>query len=96
MSSSHQAQTVRFTVSGRVQRVGFRWYSLRTAERLQVAGWVRNLPDGRVEILAQGPESVLREFEMQIRQGPTFSRVENLEIVEISPELTVYKSFDIR
>ena len=45
--------TVRFLVSGRVQGVGFRWFTHREAERLGIAGWARNLPDGRVEVLAK-------------------------------------------
>jgi acylphosphatase len=48
--------TKKFVVSGRVQGVGFRYFVVREAEALSLAGWVRNLPDGRVEVLASGDD----------------------------------------
>ena len=49
----------RYLVSGRVQGVGYRYFVLREAERLGLAGFARNLPDGRVEVVAEGAEEVL-------------------------------------
>jgi len=49
-------------VSGRVQGVGFRWYAQRIAERMRVTGWVKNLMDGKVEILIEGDGKELDEF----------------------------------
>jgi acylphosphatase len=71
--------TKHYLISGRVQGVGFRAYTQRIGEALNLIGWVRNLRDGRVEALVQGPEAALNEFEKQLRQGPPRSSV--LEVV---------------
>ncbi len=73
-----------FWVQGRVQGVGFRRFVERQALALGLTGWVRNAPDGRVEILAAGPEAELGRLTERLRQGPRGSRVheiscENLE-----------------
>jgi acylphosphatase len=69
----------RYLVSGRVQGVGYRYFALRAAEALGVTGFVRNLADGRVEAVAEGPEEVLAEFESKLRQGPAFASVQSVE-----------------
>ena len=69
----------RYLVSGRVQGVGYRYFVMRAAEALGVTGFVRNLADGRVEAVGEGPEEVLAEFESKLRQGPAFSAVESVE-----------------
>lgn len=69
----------RYLVKGRVQGVGYRYFALRTAERLGVTGFVRNLSDGRVEVVGEGPEAVLAEFEEHLRQGPAFAGVESID-----------------
>lgn len=69
----------RYLVKGRVQGVGYRYFALRAAERLGVTGFVRNLSDGRVEVVGEGPEEVLAEFEEQLRQGPAFAGVESID-----------------
>jgi acylphosphatase len=63
-------------VAGRVQGVGFRWFIREEARRLDVAGWVRNLPTGEVEILAEGPHAALDELARRIAEGPPGARVE--------------------
>jgi acylphosphatase len=66
---------VQITVSGRVQGVGFRWWAQNTARALHLAGRVRNLPDGRVEISAQGdPDAVRRLLRFVIEAPTTTSR----------------------
>jgi len=67
-------------ISGRVQGVGFREFTQRSAKQLKLSGWVKNLPDGRVEILAEGDETALAEFEKAIRTGPRPAKVTNVEI----------------
>jgi len=62
-------------VSGRVQGVGFRYFVQREAVRLGLAGWVRNLPDGRVEIDARGDRAHLDELLRAVRRGPQLSHV---------------------
>lgn len=70
-------------VAGRVQGVGFRWFIREEARRLGVAGWVRNLPTGEVELLAEGDEAVLAALARVIGKGPPGARV---EVVHRLPE----------
>ena len=64
-------------VIGRVQGVGFRWYARERARSLDLTGWVRNRPDGSVEILASGASSRLEEFKALIREGPRGATVDD-------------------
>ena len=74
--------------------MGFRYFTQRSAARHQVSGYVRNLPDGRVETFAQGPEKSVEAFKQDLSAGPTYSRVEELE--EIVTELDrMYSTFRI-
>ena len=63
---------------GRVQGVGFRATTVDEARRRALAGWVRNLSDGAVEVLAQGDESVLEEFLAFLKTGPRTAHVANV------------------
>lgn len=84
----------RFVVKGRVQGVGFRYFAVRAARHLGIAGCVRNLPDGSVEAIAEGPASAIAEFRLQLERGPDFSNVTSVDEIETS--LTVrYSGFDI-
>lgn len=67
-----------FIVRGRVQGVGFRWFVIDTAERLGVSGWTRNLPDGRVEIVAQGESDALEQLASALGEGPRAARVDDV------------------
>lgn len=71
-----------YLVRGRVQGVGFRWWTARAARRLSLAGTVRNRDDGTVEIVASGPPDRLEAFERQVRSGPPGSSVTALEPLE--------------
>lgn len=75
--------TIHGFVSGKVQGVGFRRFLQKRAEALTLVGWTRNLLDGRVEFLIQGPRAVVDEFLAQVRKGSTFSRVDEVETAEI-------------
>ena len=66
---------VHLTVSGRVQRVGFRWFVVQEAEAAGVTGWVRNLPDGRVEVWIEGEVEAVQTLEQAVRRGPRHARV---------------------
>jgi acylphosphatase len=66
-------------VSGRVQGVGYRYFVLQEAQRLGVSGFAKNLADGRVEVVGEGPDEVLLAFENRLRQGPAFADVVSLE-----------------
>ena len=62
-------------LAGRVQGVGFRYFALRSALRLNLHGWVRNLPDGSVEVEVEGPREALATFAGEMRQGPSAADV---------------------
>jgi len=78
----------RFLVSGRVQGVGFRYFTLDAARREGLAGSVRNLDDGRVEAVAEGELESMERFERALRQGPSMARVEHVMVDEIEPLTT--------
>jgi acylphosphatase len=82
MTTAPDADTRRLHafVSGRVQGVGYRWRAVEEATRLALTGWVRNLADGRVELLAEGEASDLEALLRWARNGPPASRVDDLEI----------------
>lgn len=75
----------KFFISGRVQRVGYRFFAQRAAARHQVVGYVRNLSDGRVEALAEGQADSVESFKHDLATGPTFSIVEHIEEINVEP-----------
>jgi acylphosphatase len=77
--------TYRYLVRGRVQGVGYRYFALKRAEQLRLSGFVRNMPDGSVEVIAEGPDPLLSEFERSLNEGPSFARVEAVERLELEP-----------
>ena len=84
----------KFTFSGSVQGVGFRFFAQRVAARYQIRGYVRNLDDGRVESLAQGNAKSVEAFKQDLTAGPGFSRVEDVEEIVLEPN-GLYSSFRI-
>jgi acylphosphatase len=74
-SVSETKQAKRYFVSGMVQGVGYRYYTLAAAEKLRVSGFVRNLRDGRVEVFAVGTPQQHRELRSMLERGPRFSSV---------------------
>ena len=84
----------KFIISGLVQGVGFRFFTQRAAARHQVRGYVRNLPDGRVESLAEGEEKAVEDFKHDLTTGPAFSKVEHLEETVLEPT-GLYPAFRI-
>lgn len=83
----------RAVVKGRVQGVGFRWFAERAARELGVRGWVRNLPDGTVETVAEGEEGAVAAYFARLESGPRGSRVDAVA-VEDSKE-SGFSRFDI-
>jgi acylphosphatase len=75
----------RYLISGRVQGVGFRFFAERTASYEGIQGWVRNLPDGRVEILSEGEAEAIERFELALRHGPPHARVDAVETDHVAP-----------
>ncbi|MBI5208906.1 MAG: acylphosphatase [Elusimicrobia bacterium] len=78
-------ERVRAVVCGRVQGVGFRWFVRDAAARLGLAGWVRNLPDGSVELEAEGPDDVIERFKEIVGNGNAQARVDRMESSRIDP-----------
>jgi acylphosphatase len=86
---------VRLTVSGVVQGVGFRMYAQREARHLGLTGFVRNLPGGEVEIVAEGDATAVDRLVAWAHQGPPAARVERVE-VEPGEPAGDFDGFDVR
>jgi acylphosphatase len=87
-------KTFHYLISGQVQGVAFRHYTVREAERLGISGTVRNLPDDRVEVFAQGDEAQISQFESFLHIGPRAAAVERVER-EVVEQDEVFRGFDI-
>jgi acylphosphatase len=85
---------VHLHVSGDVQGVFFRAEARERARQRGLAGWVRNLPDGRVEAVFEGPRDAVEAMAAWCREGPPGARVTEVEIAEEQPE--GLGSFDVR
>ncbi len=76
----------RYVLKGRVQGVGFRYFVCRVAQNLGIQGWVRNLEDGTVEVHAQGGSETMTRFVAEIRSGPSFAMVEDIQEDDVETE----------
>ena len=79
-------KTLSVIVTGRVQNVGFRYFTLKEANALNLTGYVSNQENGDVRIIVCGPEELLDEFLISIRKGPGWGRVDGLKIQELPDE----------
>ncbi len=86
---------VKVIVKGQVQGVGFRYFTQRTAESLNLAGWVRNRSDGAVEAELEGSETAVEAALEALRQGPDGGRVDEMA-VERQDYRGDFKGFEIR
>lgn len=86
---------VHLLVSGYVQGVGFRFYVERVASELGVVGYVRNLPNGKVEVEAEGPKARLADLIERVRRGPRAAQVSDVEIEWTAPSGD-FDSFSLR
>ena len=84
----------RYVDSGRVQRVGIRFFVEDAAHREGVRGFVRNQHDGTVEVVAEADAESMLRFEMALRRGPAGARVDNVDTLELAPAGT-YHTFSI-
>ena len=75
----------KFLIRGDVQGVGYRFFAQRAAARHQVVGYVRNLPDGRVESLAEGSPDSVEAFKHDLAAGPQWSSVTHVEELVLEP-----------
>jgi acylphosphatase len=85
----------RLIIGGRVQGVGFRYFTQEVAQREGVTGWVQNRADGRVEVYIEGEAATIIRVERALRQGPRSARVDEVD-VEIEPPTGEYSEFVIR
>ena len=76
---------VRVFAGGRVQGVAYRFFAEKYAGRMGISGWARNLPDGRVEVLAEGSGGNIEVFLELLREGPRLARVDSFDIRREAP-----------
>ena len=88
-------QEMHVIVSGKVQMVAYRIYVQDSATELGLTGWVRNLRDGSVELVAQGEKEILKEFVEYLHEGSLLAKVESVDITWQSPKVE-YEDFSIR
>jgi len=88
-------RSIRLLVSGRVQGVYFRVFTQKKARQLDIKGCVKNLPDGRVEIMAQADNNALEPFIKWCQKGPITARVDHVEMLELE-SAEIFTSFEIR
>ena len=88
-------KTYNVLISGRVQGVGFRYFTVSVADKYDVKGFVRNIPGAKVEIICQGEEEELKSFMDEVKKGPAFSVITDAAIGEV-PENKRYNSFKIK
>lgn len=81
-------------VKGSVQGVGYRYFAMREAAQLGVCGYVKNLANGTVEVYVEGERDLIEYFKRILKEGPSFGRVDNLEVTEM-PYQNKYKSFSV-
>ena len=88
-------QAKRYFVSGNVQGVGFRFFTQRAAERLQLSGYTRNLPDGRVEAYAVGTPDQLAKFRSILERGPLGATVSEVKEEQAAVDPNYEEGFGI-
>ena len=86
---------VHVLISGRVQGVSFRYFTLQEAQRLDVYGWVRNLWDGRVEAVFEGEQAAVDELLAWCRRGPSAALVDEVQVTAGEPN-SEFTNFRIR
>ena len=84
-----------YVIEGRVQGVGFRYFTYNNALLLGIKGYVKNRVDGKVEVLAIAEDNLIRSFLKVLKNGPSLSNVSNIIIAEID-ECSNYNDFKIR
>lgn len=88
--------TIRLRVSGRVQGVGFRYFTKKNAQKREISGWVRNEPDGTVLIEAHGDSERIEKFVHSVKDGPTHAEVDSVQQETIDESEKKINGFEIR
>ncbi|MDP6702084.1 MAG: acylphosphatase [Candidatus Latescibacteria bacterium] len=87
--------STRILVSGKVQGVGYRYFATARAKMRGIVGYVRNLPDGNVEVVAAGPRAALADFIGDLERGPSSGRVHSCQVAAI-PLTEQFSEFSVR
>jgi acylphosphatase len=95
MMSENKLFRLHAYVKGRVQGVGFRYFVLQSVEGLDLTGWVRNLYDGRVEVVAEGAHESLNRLLVALRKGPISADVQDVDY-EIEEGKGEFEGFRVR
>lgn len=82
------------SVTGRVQGVFFRVWAQEQADELGIAGWVRNCPDGRVDLHLEGEQATLEQMIERLRRGPPAATVDDVRLWEVEP--CEFEGFEVR
>ncbi len=90
-----QTKTIYLIIGGRVQGVGFRYFAQLKARELNISGWVRNTPDGKVEIEAEGDSQNIEMFIEWMKIGPSRATIRTVSVSEITPRRN-FTNFNIR
>ena len=93
--SASTVRTVHVLVQGTVQGVGFRYHCAYTAQELGVVGQVRNLPDGDVEVMAQGESEAVARLISWLERGPRWASVRRLTVTDLRAGSLNERSFEI-
>lgn len=88
-------KALKIVVRGVVQGVGFRYFVYHRATEMGLTGWTKNLPDGSVEVLAEGDSSLLEQLVKDLRVGPRQAQVTAIESDPLEPA-GLYDSFEIK
>ncbi len=89
-------ESYRFLISGKVQHVYYRKFISQILMRLQIQGYIRNLPDGRVEVVVRLYEDDLEPVDKALREGSPASKVEEIEVELLESDDIIYDGFEIR
>lgn len=95
MKNNNNKVSAHITVSGRVQGVAYRYYARDIAYQLGIKGWIRNLDNGDVESIIEGPKKSVEKMIDWYKEGPRLAIVENIE-VDWLPYSGVYNQFQIK
>ena len=82
-----ERRTVRLSIRGRVQGVGYRWWAVREARRLGLDGWVRKRRNGSVELVAAGPAATVDRLIEACRRGPPAADVSSVDVADVEDEV---------